>query len=316
MSVALLPLEAETSTSVHPFWLSAASYWTPPRIVTSAWLEHAPFAYWLVDALRPRRVIELGTHFGFSFFVICEAAKRLGLPTEVYALDSWEGDHQAGFYDDQVFESVVETVTADYPDQGHTVRGYFGDSRPKFADDSVDLLHIDGRHRYEDVRQDFETWRSTVRDGGAILFHDTEERGGDFGVWRLWAELRDQNPSFSFTHGHGLGIIGVGEVPDPVTALFDADRRETDIIRSAYEALGAKVTRQAEFEAMPAEIDSLHEVVSSIVTENERLNRVILERDAAIQQQDALTRQILSSTSWRLSKPLRLVGSLLHRIRH
>jgi hypothetical protein len=37
-------------------WLSAASYWQPPHYTVTAWLEHAPFAYWLMDAIRPRVV--------------------------------------------------------------------------------------------------------------------------------------------------------------------------------------------------------------------------------------------------------------------
>src|SRR5436190_2153311 len=39
------------SISPHPF-VSDASYWTPDLITGSAWLEHAPFGFWIVDALR------------------------------------------------------------------------------------------------------------------------------------------------------------------------------------------------------------------------------------------------------------------------
>ena len=66
-----------------PAWLSPTSYWQPAHIVTSAWLEHAPFAFWLVDAVRPRSVVELGTHHGFSCFVFAEAVKRLGLDADI-----------------------------------------------------------------------------------------------------------------------------------------------------------------------------------------------------------------------------------------
>ena len=58
------PEVSETGQQRLPFWLSAASYWLPEHIVTSAWLTHAPFAFWLVDVLRPRSIVELGTHHG------------------------------------------------------------------------------------------------------------------------------------------------------------------------------------------------------------------------------------------------------------
>jgi hypothetical protein len=293
-----------------PGWLSPESYWQPSHIVTSAWLEHAPFAFWLMAQLRPRTVVELGTHYGFSFFVLAEAAKRLGLDAELYALDTWEGDEHTGFYDEHVFDQVKSIARTDYPGSTHLVRGYFSESRSRIADDSVDLLHIDGRHAYEDVKEDYEQWASTVRDGGVILFHDIAERGQDFGVWRLWDEISSNHSSFAFSHGHGLGLIGVGEPATPSLAnLFRADESIARRVRADYERLGSVVSRQAVLEAMPAEVDSLHVVVDSLSSEIERLNEIIDEQEAVIGA-------FRSSRSWRVTRPLRAITSAFGRGRH
>ena len=41
-------------------------FWRPTYLAPSAWTEHVPFAFWLVEAHRPRVFVELGTHFGTS----------------------------------------------------------------------------------------------------------------------------------------------------------------------------------------------------------------------------------------------------------
>ena len=290
-----------------PFWLSAPSYWQPEHVVTSAWLTHAPFAFWLVDVLRPSSIAELGTHMGFSCFVFAEAAQRLGLGTKIAACDSWEGDDHAGYYGDEVYHAVQSIVEQDYADSVRMIRGYFEDSRPGFAEASVDLLHIDGRHGYEDVRADYTAWRSTVRDGGVILFHDIAEHQEGFGVWRLWDELRMEHPTFTFEHGHGLGVLGVGEVEDDrLRALFAADDATADTIRADYIRLGDVVARQSRLEAMPAEVASLHDTVANLSAEIDRLAAV--ERALS----DKL-RAVHTSTSWRVTRPLRAAGRLRRR---
>ena len=99
----LTTLERQSGAEMdRDMWMSDTSYWMPRHVVESAWLEHAPFAFWLVDAIAPRSIVELGTHNGFSYFTFCEAIKRLRLPARAFALDSWEGDDQAGFYGQDV----------------------------------------------------------------------------------------------------------------------------------------------------------------------------------------------------------------------
>src|SRR5436305_1346126 len=86
------------SYSAGTAYLSKMSFQTPEYLSVSAWRGHAPFAFWLINALLPKRVVELGTHWGFSYFVFCQAVKELGLNTSCHAVDTWQGDDHAGFY--------------------------------------------------------------------------------------------------------------------------------------------------------------------------------------------------------------------------
>lgn len=299
-------------------WITDVSYWRPPILTVSAWTEHAPFAYWLMQAVRPGRVVELGTHAGYSFFVFCEAVRRLGLDgTQVFALDTWEGDVHAGFYGEEVFESVEATVRERYSETGRMVRGYFDDARPQFEAGSVDLLHIDGRHRYEDVRHDYETWVSTLSPTGIVVFHDIAERRDDFGVWQFWDELQQSHPSFAFEHGHGLGILAPREVPVGLRVLFDAPEEQGDRIRADYARLGGEVGREwhrvvelQELSAQNAELTARVDDLSVRLATAEQAAESMTVEAASLR---AAIDEIRGSTSWKLTRPVRAVGGLLHR---
>src|SRR5271169_7204359 len=104
-------LVSSNKTSTMPtFWdcISISSFWQPEYVtpLIPGWLEHAPFAFWIVEALKPRIVVELGTHGGFSYFALCQAVQRLGIESHCFAVDTWLGDEHAGFYGEEVFESV------------------------------------------------------------------------------------------------------------------------------------------------------------------------------------------------------------------
>lgn len=194
----------------------------------------------LVEALRPRLVVELGTYYGASYCSFCQAMARLGLAAEAFAVDTWEGDPHNGWYGDEIFRSLQAYHDSRYGAFSTLVRSSFSEARGRFSDESIDLLHIDGFHTYEAVRDDFESWLPKVSPGGIVLLHDTEERKADFGVWRFWEELQARFPTFSFQHGHGLGVLAkdCGHVPPRVRALFEMGEERRSLVLKLFARLG------------------------------------------------------------------------------
>jgi glycosyltransferase involved in cell wall biosynthesis len=167
-----------------------------------------PFAYWLMGEIQPKVFVELGAHSGNSYFSFCQAVREKGLNTRCYAVDTWQGDEQAGFYEGDVFELVNQYNESQYKSFSTLYRMTFDEALAKFQDQSVDLLHIDGLHTYEAVRHDFETWLPKLAPGALVLFHDIKVTHGKFGVWKFWAELKEKYPqNFELRHSHGLGVI-------------------------------------------------------------------------------------------------------------
>ncbi len=270
----LIPSSDKEALAFLRACISPASFWPPEQIPPhSAWLEHAPFAFWLMDVLRPRTFVELGTHSGFSYFAFCQAVQRLQLKTCCYAVDSWRGDEHAGFYGEEVFGEVSNQNDRRYSAFSSLIRSSFDDASRHFADGSIELLHIDGRHFFDDVKHDFETWRPKLSDRGVVLFHDTNVRERDFGVFRLWNELRRGHPYFEFPHGHGLGVLGIGkELPEQILALFAAQASvaASSYVQRAYSRLGSAVTFQ--FRAEHLQLTTERQIAA--------LNNALIERDA------------------------------------
>ncbi len=181
----------------------------PKYLPRSAWIGHGPFAMWLVQAIAPRVIVELGTHNGYSYFSMCQAIKDAGLQSKAYAVDTWQGDDHAGFYSDQVYQ-VVALANQPYENFSTLLRKRFDQALPDIAAGSVDLLHVDSRHGYEDVKEDFESWIPKLSDRAIVLFHDTEVLDRGFGVYKYWAELTKKHTGFAFRQSHGLGVLFFG----------------------------------------------------------------------------------------------------------
>ena len=216
-------------------------FWTPKLLdKPSAWWGHVPFAFWLTVACKPRVFVELGTHHGVSYAAFCEAILRSRLAARSYAIDTWQGDEQTGFYGEDVYAALRAFNDANYAAFSDLIRSNFDDANSHFADEAIDLLHIDGYHTYEVVRHDFELWRPKLSARGVVLLHNTNVRSPGFGVWRLFEELSRTTPSFQFLHGAGLGVLALGsDAHEAIMQLCRLDRdRDIATVRERFSNLG------------------------------------------------------------------------------
>lgn len=85
--------------------------------------------------------------------------------------------------------------------------------------EQADLLFIDGDHKYDGVKADWDNFESIVSEFGIVAFHDVCHRPmPGYDMWRFWEETRNENSFVIYDPKEPWGGIGV-MVNDKITKL-------------------------------------------------------------------------------------------------
>lgn len=179
----------------------------------SPWSGHRLFAYDYICNMKPERIVELGSYYGCSAFSFLQALKDSKMQSRFWAVDTWEGDSfTENDYTENIYQAYKEIQDNCFSRQNcEMLRMTFDEAYEKFEDYTIDLLHIDGSHNYEDVKHDFFKWKDRVKQDGVVFFHDIGEDdlyGKKMGSHIFWEELRKEYPyTLEFPFSFGLGIL-------------------------------------------------------------------------------------------------------------
>lgn len=153
---------------------------------------------WLLVRLgkiRPKIILEIGVHQGYSIKTWEDAFwpnKIIGIENDPHDLKYKDFDLVVG--DSHNPETVLRV-------------------KKLLNGEKVDFLFIDGDHMYEGVKNDFEMYKSFVREGGIIAFDDMDLFGHpQVQVYNFWDELLNSKKFFmesSHTDSNGIGILYV-----------------------------------------------------------------------------------------------------------
>ncbi len=246
----------------------------PNYEISYAWAEHIPYAFFLSEILKPSMFVELGVYAGASFLSFCQMIKKLNLSTSCYGIDTWHGDKHSGFYSDDLYLKLSQHVKENYNDFVYLMKMTFDEAKSHFEDNSIDLLHIDGLHTYEAVKHDFENWLPKVSDKGVVIFHDTVERQRDFGVWKLWDEIKEKYPAFNFQHCHGLGTVAVGNNVNSEFIEFINEFNTKEFYQKLFYRLGNNITKEIDILNLRKELSSPPKKIMQLIFNNSKNNKV------------------------------------------
>lgn len=288
------------------------------------WAGHIPFAAWIIAVQRPDVFVELGTFTGISYLSFCQSIVENKTGTRAWAVDTWQGDIHTGAYDDSTYNGLRKVHDPYYLGFSTLLRMMFDEALGHFADGSVDLLHIDGLHTYEGVKNDFDTWLPKLSRRGVILFHDTNVYLPEFGVHRLWAELSPHYPSLHFAHSNGLGVLLVGpDQPAELLAICDAQQQAAqDNARTFFGSLGARHEMRVEVMMKDIQLKDAQHRIDDLQQSGQRRHEWIQKLDSdllaaerektllidARREAEQELQSVYASRSWRSTSLLRAAG--------
>lgn len=169
-----------------------------------------------------------------EFFSFIEIAEKYNLNTIVEIGAEYGGtlrfwDYLLGKGGLLISIDITPQIRWDIKQSGNRIEVVVGNSQEEIIRDKVgnllngrgiDLLFIDGDHRYECVKKDYENYSPFVRKGGLIAFHDimlklafefSPDMQPNGTVARFWQELKVENKreivSSRERNGFGIGYF-------------------------------------------------------------------------------------------------------------
>jgi hypothetical protein len=255
----------------HPAWLSPISRLIPG----SPFLQHIPFGMYLVDAVRPRLLVELGAESSQSYAAFTQTIRERELSTLANVVD-------------RAHERADQAAA-------------------RYEDGDVDFLFHDGTGDLASLRRDFAAWKPKLSRRGVFLLLGT--RGGD--AEKLWNELRPAHPSFELSHGGGLGLLAVGaEPPGQVRALLAQPH-----VEGFFALLGRAIAVEADKRALEEQLRLQRELMVHEQKTFRDLGKDMLALHRAREALEAQLADLHSSFTLKVAVRLwKLKDQALHRL--
>lgn len=172
--------------------------------IESTWKGHEPFAFWIVQYLQPKTIVDLGFDRGLS--TVSFAYRNSG---HVFGIDWFDEGNYATkcFALDSAFRNISNAIRFHYAKNIHLIVGPFREIA-KTWHRKIDILHIDWAHSYVSAKQHFDNWSRYLSPEGVVMIHDIIAYPNEAG--RFFHEL-PMAYKFIFPHAQGMGVASNNE---------------------------------------------------------------------------------------------------------
>jgi predicted O-methyltransferase YrrM len=159
----------------------------------------------LVQSMKPRVVLEVGTAHGGTLFVFSRFAAH---DATIISIDQPVG-----------YPKWREPLYKEFAGPGQQIHLIRADSHEEEAvlalsnilnGRKIDFLFIDADHSYDGVKRDYELYSPFVREGGVMAFHDIKYPAGSRLVELFWEEVKKKRKTQELIESPNQVYAGIG----------------------------------------------------------------------------------------------------------
>jgi len=123
---------------------------------------------------REMTILEIGSYVGDSTQIFANYFKK------VIAIDPWENgydenDQSSYKYPMAIIEAQFDGMRTNFQ-HIEKIKDKAENVVSKFADNSIDIVYVDGLHSYDGVINDIKDWYCKVKNGGWLAGHDYKNK--------------------------------------------------------------------------------------------------------------------------------------------
>ena len=307
-----------------PSLSSKAMFWRPKYLCSSDWLDHLPFAFWLMESIKPKIVVELGAASGAAYFAFCQALDKLNAGGRCYAVDHWSQQNKHA-----ELEKITDYNKTQYEEFSKILDYDLFQAANLFLDGSVDLLHLNLPDPTTDAMLLFQLWQPKLSAQAVVLLHHSQQSSFPH-LLQLRTELQKQHQHFEFLQQHGLLVAQFNKPPsDSFSRLLEIRPGEQtyEIVQTVFSRLGKACSAAMQADEAQLQVQQVQMVLadaqSALQQRQQRIDDLLSEltehknwlanRDQALSQlhdQLSQTEQQSSSEKNMLNQRISLLENL------
>jgi len=165
-----------------------------------------------IKKIQSKIIVEIGTNKGGTLSLFANISTP---PTKIISIDLPYGEFGGGYPEWKIplyksFAKKNQEIVLFQVDSHQ--KSTLEMLKAELQQEKIDFLFIDGDHRYEGIKQDFEFYSPLVRSGGIIAFHDIviHKTAKEVNVHQFWNEVKKDYKYIENVENWDQGSCGIG----------------------------------------------------------------------------------------------------------